>query len=83
LSAFVKNFQDELQRYRYEDVHSRIQAKNAEDVKRALMRDRILMDDFIALLSSAAAAFLEEMALKAHRLTRQRFGNTILMHAPL
>jgi 2-iminoacetate synthase len=76
-------FLDEIQRYRYEDVLSHIMAKNAEDVQRALLSERIRIEDFMALLSPAASPFIEKMALKAHRLTLQRFGNTILMYAPL
>jgi len=77
------SFLDEIQSYRYEDVLSRIVAKNAEDVQRALLSERLGIDDFMALLSPAASPFIEKMALKSHRLTLQRFGNTILMYAPL
>ena len=77
------SFLDELQRYPYEEILSRIMAKNAEDVQRALLPDKLRLDDFMALLSPAAGPFIEEMALKAHRLTLQRFGKTILMYAPL
>jgi 2-iminoacetate synthase len=37
----------------------------------------------MALLSPAAIAYLEPMALKAHRITQQRFGNTVMLYAPL
>ena len=77
------SFLDEFQRYSYEDVLSGILAKNEEDVQRALQKDRIRIDDFMALLCPAASPFIEQMAHKAHRLTVQRFGNTILMYAPL
>jgi 2-iminoacetate synthase len=77
------SFWDELQRHRYEDVLSEIMAKSADDVQCALQSERLQTGDFMALLSPAAAPFIEQMALKAHRLTRQRFGNTILMFAPL
>jgi 2-iminoacetate synthase len=77
------SFLDELQRCHYEDIQSRILAKSAEDVQRALLSDRLRIDDFMALLSPAAGPFIESLALKAHRITRQRFGNTILLYAPL
>jgi len=41
------------------------------------------MDDLEALLSPAAAPFLEEMAQISHRLTVERFGRTMQMYAPL
>jgi tyrosine lyase ThiH len=37
----------------------------------------------MALLSPAADAFLEPMAQRAQRLTRQRFGNTVSFYVPL
>ncbi|MBM7855437.1 2-iminoacetate synthase [Desulfohalotomaculum tongense] len=39
--------------------------------------------DFLALLSPKAAAYLEPMAQKAHRLTVQHFGHTILLYTPM
>ena len=40
-------------------------------------------EDLAALLSPAAAPFLEDMAQAAHRLTRQHFGRTIGLYAPI
>jgi 2-iminoacetate synthase len=37
----------------------------------------------MALLSPAASAYLEPLAQKAQRLTRQRFGNTVSFYVPL
>lgn len=77
------SFLDEIQRYRYDEVLSAIESKKGADVERALLTDRLRIDDFMALLSPAAEPFLEQMARKAHRVTQQRFGNTIQMYAPL
>lgn len=77
------SFVEELGKYTPEDVLTRIENKRADDVERALSAERLRTEDFMALLSPAAAPFLEQMAGKAHRLTRQRFGNNILMYAPL
>ena len=41
------------------------------------------LDRLIALLSPAAAGFLEQMAQQAARLTVRRFGRTIQLYAPL
>lgn len=41
------------------------------------------LDDFAALLSPAAAPFLEEMAQASHRTTIERFGRTMQLYAPL
>jgi 2-iminoacetate synthase len=53
------------------------------DVKRALRREQLFPEDLAALLSPAAATFLEDMAQAAHRLTRQHFGRTIGLYAPI
>jgi len=55
----------------------------AEDVKRALRREQLFPEDLAALLSPQAAPFLEDMAQTAHRLTRQHFGRTIGLYAPI
>src|SRR5208337_2269776 len=55
-----------------------------EEVKRALGREQLINpEDLAALLSPGAAPFLEDMAEKAHRLTRQHFGRTIGLYAPI
>lgn len=77
------SFSSELGIYPPEELLSRIKDKQTGDVERALSAERLRTEDFMALLSPAAAPFLEQMATKAHNLTRQRFGNTILLYAPL
>jgi 2-iminoacetate synthase len=41
------------------------------------------LHDFAALISSAAAARLEEIARASHQLTLRRFGRTVHMYAPM
>ena len=55
----------------------------AADVKAALEHTTCSLEDFKALLSPAAAPFLEEMARKAHGETQKHFGNTIYLFTPL
>ena len=56
----------------------------ADDVRRALNKDKSLTpEDFAALLSPAALPFLEEMAVRAQAETRKHFGNSIYMFTPL
>ena len=55
----------------------------AMDVNRVLKKDRINAEDFGILLSPAAQPFLETMAQKAQKLTREHFGNTVCMFTPL
>jgi 2-iminoacetate synthase len=77
------SFLDEIQGYEPSDILARIDAKSTQDVERALHAERLRIDDYMALISPAAVPFIEQMAKKAHLLTRQRFGSTILMYAPL
>ena len=55
----------------------------ARDVKAALEHDTCSIEDFKALLSPAAAPFLEQMAEKARYETSKHFGNTVYMFTPL
>lgn len=52
-------------------------------VRRALEASTCSIEDFKALLSPAAAPFLEDMAKKASRLTSRHFGNTVYFFTPL
>lgn len=55
----------------------------ADDVKAALAKDVLELDDFGALLSPAALPFLEEMAQRAKAEKEKHFGNSIQMFTPL
>ncbi len=56
---------------------------SAGDVKAALGHKRCSVEDFKALLSSAAEPYLEEMAERARRETSKHFGNTVYLFTPL
>ena len=53
------------------------------DVQAALGKDRLDINDFGALLSSAAGDLLEDMAVRAKAETARYFGNTIRLFTPL
>lgn len=55
----------------------------AVDVRRALDHNTCSVEDFKALLSPAAAPFLEEMAQRAKLETSRHFGNTVYLFTPL
>ena len=55
----------------------------ARDVRAALDHETRSVEDFKALLSPAAAPFLEEMAQKARIETGKHFGNTVYLFTPL
>jgi 2-iminoacetate synthase len=80
-TSFVK----EWEQYTFPQIGEKIMNATPAGVRRALARagGRIDMDDFAALISPAAESFLEPMAQISHRLTRERFGRTMQMFAPL
>ena len=55
----------------------------ARHVRAALDHETCSVEDFKALLSPAAAPFLEEMAQKARIETGKHFGNTVYLFTPL
>jgi 2-iminoacetate synthase len=79
------SFIDQWQQYDFSTVAMTIQRKTTVDVRRALGRVRagLDIDDLAALLSPAAAPFLEEMAQLSHQLTVERFGRTMQLYAPM
>ena len=71
-----------------EKVMRRVNAYDAsqftgKDVLRALEHENCSIEDFQALLSPAAAPFLEQMATRARRETVRHFGNTVYLFTPL
>ncbi len=55
----------------------------AKDVRAALEHERCTIEDCKALLSPAAAPFLEEMAQRASVETSRHFGNSVYLFTPL
>jgi 2-iminoacetate synthase len=55
------------------------------DVEIALQKEdgHVSIQDFKALLSDAAANHLEELAIRAQKITRAHFGNTVCLFTPL
>ncbi len=79
----MTTFFQEIESQNWEETTQSIMCKTAEDVKRALKKERCGLEDFKALISPAAAPFLEVMAQRSMELTQQRFGKTIQLYIPL
>ncbi|VEJ07322.1 thiamine biosynthesis protein ThiH [Campylobacter lari] len=56
---------------------------SAFDVKQALAKDYLNIEDLKALLSGAAEDFIEDLAQKSSKITKKYFGNSILLFTPL
>ena len=76
-------FTELFAQYNWNELQQRIYSKTAVDVERALTVRHRSTEDFMALVSPAAAAYLEPMAQLSRQLTQQRFGKTIQMYVPL
>lgn len=77
------SFYHELQRFNWEEVRQSIYLKRSAEVERALLKDQPDLEDFKALVSPAADAYLEAVARQSAALTRQRFGSTMQLYLPL
>ena len=76
-------FSEELEKYPWDEVTDQIYSKTANDVETAMGKEHLSVDDFMALVSPAAAAYLEPMAALSRKYTQQRFGKTVQMYVPL
>lgn len=79
----MKSFVSQWQQLEWDEIRMQIHSKTAADVERALNAAKVGREDLMALLSPAAQAFLEPLAQKAQRLTRQRFGHAVNLFVPL
>lgn len=76
-------FEEIFDKYSWENVSERIYNSAEDHVIQAISKEDRTPDDFYALVSPSADAYLEELAHESFRITRMRFGNTIQLYAPL
>lgn len=79
----MTRFKDLITDYDWGETTASIYDKTAADVERALAREHLTIDDFMALISPAAIPYLEQMAVLSRQHTLQRFGRTIQFYLPL
>ncbi len=81
----MSSFVDTWKQHDFAAVAASIATRTPADVRRALDRAGrgLTLDDLAALLSPAAAPFIEEMAALSYRLTVERFGRTMQLYAPM
>ena len=87
-SLWGHGFADIIDRYSWSGTGETIGSKTTDDVRRVLDKARrntklLDDDDFMTLISPAAAPFLEEMAQLSRHFTQERFGKTISMYIPM
>lgn len=76
-------FKNIFESYNWDETKESIYAKTKADVEDALHKSKRTLEDFKALISPAAANYLEPMAQLSRQLTLKRFGNTIQMYIPM
>jgi len=79
----MSSFADVFRGYNWEETKKSIYAKTSDDVLKALSAPKRTLEDFKALISPAAAPYLEQMAQISQQLTLKRFGKVIQMYVPL
>ncbi len=76
-------FSDELLKISWDSTTERIASMQESDVRRALTKQHLNVNDFMALISPAAEPYLEAMARLSRKYTEERFGRTMSMFIPL
>ena len=76
-------FYDVIKKISWDETTQKIMSKTDADVRRALSKSHLSVDDFMALVSPAADKYLEQMARLSRMYTRERFGKTINMFIPI
>jgi len=80
----MSHFQELFDQLSWEEVSASIYAKTSRDVISALQKNKARdLEDFKALISPAAAPYLEQMAQQSQALTLKRFGKTMQLFAPM
>jgi 2-iminoacetate synthase len=77
------SFYETITRYSSFDFGGFLASVTPEQVETIIDKDKLLEHDYLALLSGAAAGFLEPMAHKAASLTRKNFGSVMFIFTPL
>ncbi|MBD8489244.1 2-iminoacetate synthase ThiH [Echinicola sp. CAU 1574] len=79
----MNNFKSILDNWTPEAIQRKLGGISTLHVEKALSKTNRNLDDFLALISPAAAPYLEIMAQKSRELTLQRFGNNMQLFAPM
>jgi 2-iminoacetate synthase len=81
-------FADVIGQYDWDATTAQIMSSTAQDVERVLSvaaqnNRQLTPEEFMVLISPAAADYLEDMAALSRRFTQEKFGKTISMYIPM
>jgi 2-iminoacetate synthase len=77
------SFKEIFREFEWNNIRESIYAKTSMDVASALSKSKRDLEDFKALISPAAAGYLEQMAKLSQEITQKRFGKVIQMYIPM
>ncbi len=83
MTDFNQHSPDDFKAPDFRDIAELVYRSRTADVEKALLKERLSVQDLAALLSPAAAERLPALAARASALTAVRFGRTIQIYAPL
>lgn len=83
MNKIDRHFQTEFDQTDWDTISNEIYSKTPFDVELALSKGKCDLEDFKALISPAAAPYLEQMAVKSQQKTLKRFGKTMQLYLPL
>lgn len=79
----MNGFNKIFEQYDWDTIKDKIYGTTLPEVEISLRKRKRTLEDFLVLLSPAAASVLETMAGMAQQLSRRRFGKTIQLYAPM
>ena len=79
----MQTFEECLGQWNRERRQQIMNTATGEKVLAALGRQRLTLEDFLVLLTPAAAPYLESMAQRAQEETRRHFGRSVNLFTPL
>jgi len=77
------SFYEQIDKYKKFDFNGFFERLSDKDIISAAGKSRLTETDYLTLLAPAAEKYLEELAVKAHRLTIQHFGRVVFLFTPL
>jgi 2-iminoacetate synthase len=79
----MNSFKDIFEHFSWQEIKEKLDRVTLSDVEYSLRKKNKTIEDFLHLISPAAAQQLERMAVMAQAITQKRFGKTIQLYAPL
>lgn len=77
------SYYDELVKWKDFDFEGYFNSVTDEEILKSIEKDKLSVYDYLNLLSPKGKNHIEKMAQRAHKLTRQYFGNVIGLYLPI